>query len=386
MLEQYIKKIKTVQIGKKLKTVQIGKKIKTVQIGVVKKVKVKAEAAANKKAKLIDRVKTGVNRKVVTAARTLRPACRNITTSSVKITSGCKALLPLVVPVLVGAAMLGTGFYLGERVAFTRLAPGSEARVETFEALQAWVNEEQSKVEMARREIDDQFDALAMRLASLQAQMMRVDAVGERMVKMAELDSTEFDFSTLPAVGGPEDPDSTIGVERTQTASALIMGMESLDKLLHHRDEQLSVLEEWLMTNEVRRQTTPNGLPVLDGWVSSGYGTRINPVTGKYQRHSGVDIPGARGEDVIAVAAGLVTKSKRISGYGNVVQILHANGYSTRYAHNQANLVAEGDRVEKGQVIALLGSTGRSTGPHVHFEVRKDGEAINPAKFISDEG
>lgn len=365
---------------------QYLKKIKTVQVRLAKMIRVHAKIAAKKKAKAIARVKASVSAKVSATTKALQPICKNVVTSSGKVTSGCKVVLPLVVPVVVGAAMLVTGFYLGERVAITRLAPGSEARVETMEALQAWVNEEQSKIDIARREIDDQFDALAMRLASLQAQMMRVDAVGERMVTMAEIDSSEFDFSSPPAVGGPEDLESMIGIERTQTASALIHGMETLDKLLDHRVEQLSVLEEWLITNEVRRQTTPKGLPVADGWISSGFGMRIHPVTGKYQAHNGIDIPGLRGEDVIAVAAGLVTKSQRMTGYGNMVEILHANGYTTRYAHNQTNLVSVGDRVVKGQVIALLGSTGLSTGPHVHFEVRKDGKPINPAKFVSEEG
>ena len=173
---------------------------------------------------------------------------------------------------------------------------------------------------------------------------------------------------------------------KTQSASDLIAGMGALEKILHERGEQLNVLEEWLMTNEVRRQTLPSGLPVFAGWVSSDFGSRINPVTGKRHRHTGVDIPGDPGEDVLAVAAGLVTRSERVNGYGNLVEIRHADGYTTRYAHNQANLVKEGDRVEKGQVIAFLGSSGRTTGPHVHFEVRRDGEPVDPAGFIASDG
>ena len=280
--------------------------------------------------------------------------------------------------------MLGTGYYLGTREAAVPPPDDGEAAVlaEAVAGIGAWVDQERGQLEQVTRQTEDHLDALAMRLASLQAEMMRVGAVGERLVKLAGLDSGEFDFSEPPAVGGPDDPEA----EKTQSASDLIAGMDALEKVLHERGEQLSVLEEWLMTNEVRRQTLPSGLPVFAGWVSSDFGSRINPVTGKRQRHDGVDIPGDVGEDVMAVAAGVVTRSERMRGYGNIVEIRHADGYTTRYAHNQANLVKEGDRVEKGQVIAFLGKSGRTTGPHVHFEVRRDGKPIDPAGFIASDG
>ena len=277
-----------------------------------------------------------------------------------------------------GALMTGAGYYLGATGVAESGAASASAVDEMTEAVRDLLAEERDELQRVKRESQDHLDVLAMRLARLQAEVMRVDAVGERLVKLADLDSREFDFTNPPAVGGPTGPEA----ERSQSASDLIAGMSQLELLVRQRDEQLSVLEEWLMTNEVRSQVLPSGLPVFGGWVSSGFGGRINPVTGKRHVHTGVDIPGDRGEDVLAVAAGVVTKSERVAGYGNLVEIRHAEGYTTRYAHNEANLVNEGHRVEKGQVIALLGASGRTTGPHVHFEVRKDGSPINPARFI----
>lgn len=313
----------------------------------------------------------------------LESFCRKCGT--MKIGSGGRIVAALLGTAVLSAMSLGAGFHLGEQATAAASAPAAKARIESIEALQTWVDEEKAGIEVARKQTEDHLDALAMRLARLQAQMMRVDAVGERLVKLGKLDAAEFDFGTPPAVGGPDEAEPAEG-ERTQSASDLISDMETLERLLHQRKEQLSVLEEWLMTNEIERQTTPTGLPVLAGWISSGFGSRINPVTGKRQRHAGVDIPGIRGEDVISVAAGAVTRSERVSGYGNMIEIRHADGYTTRYAHNQTNLVEEGDRVEQSQVIALLGSSGRATGAHVHFEVRKDGDPVDPSEFIGKEG
>lgn len=289
-------------------------------------------------------------------------------------------LLSLSALLLFGGAMLGTGYHLGGRAEAQagQTTPSSASNTEKLAALEAWMAEEREHLTAAQRDAEDDLDALAIRLAELQAQMMRIDALGERLVKLADLDAREFDFSQPPAAGGPDD--AVDG--NTQSVSELINGMDTLGRLVQERMEKLTLLEEWVMNNEVRRQTLPSGLPVVSGWISSDFGRRINPVTGKAQLHAGVDIPGDSGSEVLSVAAGVVTKAERMSGYGNVVEIRHADGYSTRYGHNQKNLVKEGERIEKGQVIALLGSTGRTTGPHVHFEVRKDGEPVDPEHYL----
>lgn len=280
-----------------------------------------------------------------------------------------------------GAAAGWAGYHLG--VSHGQASIADEAAVHDHRdiaELQHWIGEEREHLDAARREAEDNLDALAIRLAGLQAQLMRIDALGERLVDLAELDAREFDFSQPPASGGPDD--AVPGA--SQSVTDLVAGMDVLERVLHDRLEQLTVLEEWVMNNEVRRQTLPSGLPVVSGWISSDFGRRINPVTGKAQTHEGVDFPGEKGAKVLSVAAGVVTKSERMSGYGNVVEIRHADGLTTRYGHNQENLVKEGERVEKGQVIALLGSSGRSTGPHVHFEVRKDGSPVDPEQYLGD--
>ncbi|MGB1109993.1 MAG: M23 family metallopeptidase, partial [Gammaproteobacteria bacterium] len=163
---------------------------------------------------------------------------------------------------------------------------------------------------------------------------------------------------------------------------------ESIDALmeqLENRERQLNVLEGLLLENELAVEMSPAGRPVAKGWISSRYGSRRDPVSGKKSFHRGLDFAGKRGADVSAMAAGVVTYSGRKNNYGNIVIIDHGNGYVTRYAHNKENLVSAGDAVKRGQIIAKLGSTGRSTGPHVHLEVLKDGKFINPIKLVRAE-
>jgi len=280
--------------------------------------------------------------------------------------------------VLFGGAMAGAGYYVGAYAASdaARDSARNSAR-KVADTLRAWIVSEQRNLADAQKKNEDHIDALAIRLAGLQAEMMRINALGERLVKMADLDPGEFDFASAPATGGPESAEA----ESSQSASEIMASLDGMTRLLKERREQLVLLEEWLLNNEVQRKVMPSGMPV-DGWVSSDFGSRTNPVTGKRQHHAGVDIPGDQGEDICAVAAGVVTRSERVKGYGNLLEIRHGDGYSTRYAHNEENLVEVGERVEKGQVIALLGSTGRTTGSHVHFEVRKDGDPIDPKQFV----
>jgi murein DD-endopeptidase MepM/ murein hydrolase activator NlpD len=120
---------------------------------------------------------------------------------------------------------------------------------------------------------------------------------------------------------------------------------------------------------------------VLEGYVSSYFGERQDPFTGHEAWHKGVDFAGQAGAEVVAVAAGIVTRSESSHGYGNLVEINHGNGYVTRYGHSQALLVKTGDIVTRGQPVATIGSTGRSTGPHVHFEVLRNGQHVNPLSF-----
>jgi murein DD-endopeptidase MepM/ murein hydrolase activator NlpD len=240
------------------------------------------------------------------------------------------------------------------------------------------LEEQRAQVLATRRELQDRLDALAGRVGQMNAHVIRLDALGRRLTDMANLDKGEFDFDREPAVGGPE------GVVEGAVAAApeLTSMLDDLANQIKDRERQLSVLESLISTRNLSRQIVPGGRPVMQGWISSYFGHRADPFTGRSAFHRGLDFAGPAGAEVVAVASGVVTYSKERFGYGKCVEINHGNGYVTRYAHNQRVLVQAGDTVQKGQPIALIGSTGRSTGPHLHFEVLKQGRAVDPMSFV----
>ena len=234
-----------------------------------------------------------------------------------------------------------------------------------------------------RREVEDHLGLLSLRVGELQAQAVRLDALGERLTGIAELDPAEFDFGGSPARGGPV---SDQGEATGMAPPDLKLAIDELFTMLDDREQKLTVLEEFMLDRSLARQMMPSGRPVRDGWLSSGYGRRNDPFTGKREHHDGVDFAGRAGSEIVAVAKGVVTVSGKKSGYGYLIEIDHGNGYVTRYGHNKKNLVRSGDLVEKGQVIAQMGNSGRSTGPHVHFEIVFEGKTVNPMRFIRAAG
>jgi len=232
-----------------------------------------------------------------------------------------------------------------------------------------------------RQENEDTLDAMAIRIAQMNARMIRLDALGRRLTNMADLEDGEFDFNTPPALGGPEEPlvtGSNIAVPE------VVEAMQNLDLQLGDREAQLGVLESVIANQILNERVYPQGRPVNTGWISSYFGKRTDPFTGKAANHTGIDFAGRTGADVVAVADGVVTWSAKRYGYGMMVEINHGNGYATRYAHNSENLVAVGEEVKKGQIVAQMGDTGRATGPNLHFEVLQDGRRVNPVNFIRD--
>ena len=246
-----------------------------------------------------------------------------------------------------------------------------------IEEWQQRIHQQQVRLDHITEESDADIDVLSSRLGLLQAHIMRLDALGQKLVKMANIDKGEFDFDNTPALGGPET-----GNQKALQAHQLSLVIEQLSLELSNREDQLAVLEDIVMIENLKKEVQPSGRPLLKGWLSSYYGMRTHPITGRYEMHKGIDFAGKMGGAVIAVAKGVVTFSGRRYGYGNVIDIAHGNGYTTRYAHNSRLMVSVGDTVEKGFQIAEIGSTGRSTGPHVHFEVLKNGREIDPVKFI----
>jgi len=230
----------------------------------------------------------------------------------------------------------------------------------------------------AKREVQERLDALAGRVGQMNAHVIRLDALGRRLTEMAKLDKGEFNFDDPPAIGGPEAL-----VEGAIVASPEITSMlDDLGLQIKDRERQLTVLESLISTRNLSQQIVPNGRPVTQGWISSYFGKRTDPFNGRTAFHRGLDFAGPAGSQVMSVASGVVTYTKERFGYGKTVEINHGNGYVTRYAHNQKVLVSVGDTVQKGQPIALIGSTGRSTGPHLHFEVLKQGRAVDPMTFV----
>jgi murein DD-endopeptidase MepM/ murein hydrolase activator NlpD len=197
---------------------------------------------------------------------------------------------------------------------------------------------------------------------------------------MANLDDGEFDFSNPPAIGGGETAEG----QPVQIPDLTAM-VDDLQNQLATREQQLGVLENLILTRELNKQVYPEGRPVQQGWISSYFGRRADPFTGYYVVHKGVDFAAPEGSRVTAVAAGLVTFAGEHAGYGQMVEINHGNGMVTRYCHNEKLLVKQGEMVRKGQEISLMGSTGHSTGPHLHFEVLKNGAQVDPLRFIGED-
>ncbi|RKZ37637.1 MAG: hypothetical protein DRQ37_01405 [Gammaproteobacteria bacterium] len=238
--------------------------------------------------------------------------------------------------------------------------------------------QQRAAVSQAVRVAEENMDALALNLGRLQSRIIRLDALGRRLVEMADLDPQEFNFQRAPGLGGPDER----SVVQTNAVPDFLASLRLLERQCEDRNPKLEALENLLMNRKLESEIEPAGRPVLKGWLSSFYGYRSDPITGKRVFHDGIDFAGRRNSDVVAVASGVVTFADNKSGYGKLVEISHGNDHLTRYAHNNAVVVKKGDTVKKGQLIAKMGSSGRSTGPHVHFEVIKDGKQTNPISYI----
>jgi murein DD-endopeptidase MepM/ murein hydrolase activator NlpD len=279
---------------------------------------------------------------------------------------------------VVAAIVMVTGFYGGY---WYSSATGSGVSATELDGLAGEVAAQQEYIESIRQGNEDTLDALAIRIAQMNARMIRLDAVGRRLTEMADIDASEFDFDSEPGLGGPEEP---MAAGSNVAVPEVLDAMTALGYQLDNREAQLGVLESVLMNQNLKDRVYPQGRPVKSGWLSSYFGKRTDPFTGKPANHTGIDFAGKHGAEIVAVADGVVTWSGDRYGYGVMVEINHGNGYATRYAHNSENLVAVGDEVKKGQVIALMGETGRATGPNLHFEVVQNGRRVNPVKFIRE--
>jgi len=269
------------------------------------------------------------------------------------------------------AAIIYAGFYWGYQT--------QQANDPASLAMRSELAEQRAELEHAVGEADRHMNALSKQLGKVQARVIRLDALGRRLTKIAKLDKGEFDFDKSPALGGPSSSEALQAV----AVPDFLTQLKELSLQLDSRSEQLSVLETMMMSSKLQKEVFPKGRPISKGWMSSYYGMRTDPFSGKREHHKGVDFAGKEGSHVNTVAAGVVTWAAERYGYGNMVEVNHGNGYATRYGHNKKILVKVGDKVDKGDELALMGSTGRSTGPHVHFEVLKNGRNVDPAKYVN---
>ena len=269
-------------------------------------------------------------------------------------------------------ALLTAGF------AAALLFTGSTAR-DLHEIADLRANLASEREQLADLDKDSQrnLDALAMQLGQLQAQATRLNALGDRLTQVGKLEDGEFDFGSDPALGGPEEP-----VTGTAAPLPISSGIENLRAEFDRQEAQLGVLENLLLDRKVDNALLPSGMPVASGYIASGYGERSDPINGHQAIHLGLDFDAPIGTPVLAVAEGVVSFVGVKPGYGNVVEIDHGRGLKTRYAHLSSIAVRPGQRVGIGQRIAGMGSTGRSTGTHLHYEVWVNGRAQNPGRFL----
>ena len=284
---------------------------------------------------------------------------------------------PRTLAVLGGSVLLllGAIFVVGLMLGRFLLGANAEERAYARALAQQKVD-----IQAARGLVEGQVDAIAARVGTLNAQLIRLDALGRRLTDLGGLDRGEFDFDKAPPAGGPEgEPLSSGSVQVPELTNVL----DALESQVDDRQQQLVALESLLATRQLGQRVMPGGLPLIGGWISSHFGYRNDPFTGRGAFHAGVDFAGPPGSRVIAVGPGVVSYAGYKSGYGNVVEITHPTGYVTRYGHNSRNLVRVGQSVQKSDAIAIIGSTGRSTGTHVHFEVLRDGNVLNPNRYLA---
>jgi murein DD-endopeptidase MepM/ murein hydrolase activator NlpD len=275
------------------------------------------------------------------------------------------------VTVLALGALAGT-FSIGMRMGEHTMA--RDLLLHPSEALRA----QEEEVASLKSQLQDKVDALSMRLGVINAHVIRLNALGKRLTQMANISSHEFDFDNDPPLGGSESD----GIGRGAQLPAVTSMISDLNRRVDARSAQFSALENVTLGRQLSAEIKPSGRPVREGYISSYFGERMDPFNGEEAFHKGIDFASDAGQDVLAVASGIVTWAGPREGYGNLVEVNHGNGYVTRYAHAARTLVAVGDEVERGQAVAVVGSTGRSTGPHVHFEVLRDGRQIDPMAFV----
>jgi murein DD-endopeptidase MepM/ murein hydrolase activator NlpD len=276
---------------------------------------------------------------------------------------------------LIALGILAAGFMLATVTYFATMQFAVDLRNPYLRSLVSTLHQDEMK--RSESETRDNLNALAVKVGELQARILRLDAFGERLAKAAGIKREEFRFDEKPGQGGPAPAGG-----RDLSMSEFQHMLDDIALTLDDRGDKLGVLDSLLMNDRLARKTVPTTLPIATGYYSSNFGQRLDPFTGRATFHTGVDLMAPPGTPVLAAAGGVVAQVGWHEEYGNIVDVDHDNGLTSRYAHLSKSLVRVGDVVLKGQTIAQVGATGRATGPHLHFEVRENGIPLNPNRFL----
>jgi murein DD-endopeptidase MepM/ murein hydrolase activator NlpD len=280
-----------------------------------------------------------------------------------------KIRLVIVAVVALCSGLIASGFMLRQ---------SSIVDAAVIENWRVKIQEQDAVVEELQTDSVARRQAVGRQIADMQARLWRMEALASYMHESSGLPQDEFDFDAQVSQGGPINPEAEV-----LNVQNLDSKLANLSERLKQRETELSILDQVLMGVYTQKGAMPAGAPIVKGWMSSPFGERVDPISGKKAWHEGMDFAGANGSDVVAVANGIVVFSGRRDGYGLMVEISHGENLRTRYGHHQELLVQAGQSVKRGDVIGLMGSSGRSTGPHVHFEVLKSGKPVNPARYVS---
>ena len=289
---------------------------------------------------------------------------RTLTLTTAHVLAGAVALAGMVIMLTIAL------FYVSVRHAAHIRLPMVESLV---------LSAQQDQMRKTEGFLRENLNAMAVKLGQMQAQLMRLDALGERLSGLAGFKPQEFRFGEVPGRGGAV---STLSQAHDLSLDEFSRQLDTLSKQMESRTDYLGILESSLFDARVKRKLMPTTTPVEGSWNASSFGWRIDPITGQHALHEGIDFIADVGTPVFAAAGGVVVFAEYHTQYGNMVEIDHGNDFITRYAHASKLLVKVGEVVRRGRKIADVGSTGRSTGPHLHFEVRYKGVPKNPARFL----
>ncbi|MFT6991686.1 MAG: murein DD-endopeptidase MepM/ murein hydrolase activator NlpD [Paraglaciecola sp.] len=260
----------------------------------------------------------------------------------------------------------------------SRSTHSPEENIARIQYAKSGLEQQANEVDILKTTTEQRMAGIMLKLADMQSQIQRLDALGSRLVEQAKLNPDEFSFNKIPSMGGPLDNSPVI----IQVQHELLSKMTSMLDVIQNKAQELTALESIMLSHHINQESRLEGKPISSGWLSSYYGIRKDPFSGMPAMHKGLDFAGKEGESVLATGAGIITWSGRRGGYGELVEIDHGAGLVTRYGHNKKVNVKIGDVVTKGQSIAIMGNTGRSTGAHVHYEVIHKGKQQDPLPYV----